>query len=70
VRNTGAGLSIGVGRIGAIVAPYAAGLLLQAGWTSSVTYVVFALPLVIAAASTFALSRLRHGEGEPSLAAT
>jgi benzoate transport len=70
VRNTGAGLSIGVGRIGAIVAPYAAGLLLQAGWTSSVTYVVFALPLVVAAASTFALSRLRHGEGEPSLAAT
>jgi benzoate transport len=60
VRNTGAGLSIGVGRIGAIVAPYTAGLLLQAGWSSSATYVVFAAPLVLAAASTYALSRLRR----------
>ena len=62
VRNTGAGLSIGVGRIGAMLAPYAAGLLLQAGWSSSVTYVVFAVPLVAAATGTYVLGRLRDHE--------
>lgn len=62
VRNTGAGLSIGVGRIGAMLAPYAAGLLLQAGWSSSATYVVFAVPLVAAATGTYVLGRLREHE--------
>jgi MFS transporter, AAHS family, vanillate permease len=62
VRNTGSGLSIGVGRIGAAVAPYGAGLLLQAGRSSSETYVVFAAPLFVAAAATFLLGRLRGSE--------
>jgi benzoate transport len=62
VRNTGAGLSIGVGRIGGIMSPYAAGLLLQAGWSSSATYAVFATPLVVASVTTLALSRLRLAE--------
>lgn len=59
VRNTGAGLSIGVGRIGAIVSPYLAGVLLQAGWSSSATYLVFAVPLVVAAVATLLLAGLR-----------
>jgi benzoate transport len=59
VRNTGAGLSIGVGRIGAIVSPYLAGVLLAAGWSSSATYLAFALPLLVAAVATFLLAGLR-----------
>jgi len=62
VRNTGAGMSVGVGRIGAILAPYSAGLLLQSGSTSSETYVVFAVPLLLAAAATFVLGRLRAAD--------
>ncbi|HSH76457.1 MAG TPA: MFS transporter [Longimicrobiales bacterium] len=60
VRNTGTGLSIGVGRIGAILSPYLAGVLLEAGWSASGTYAVFALPLVVAAAATGALAVLQR----------
>jgi benzoate transport len=63
VRNTGAGLSIGIGRVGAFVAPLAAGYLLEAGWSSSQTYLAFAAPLVVAAAATVALGRLRRVHG-------
>jgi predicted MFS family arabinose efflux permease len=62
VRNTGGGMAIGVGRIGAILAPYGAGLLLQAGWAPTHTYVVFAAPLLVAAWATFALGGLRVSE--------
>jgi benzoate transport len=62
VRNTGAGLSVGVGRVGAIVSPFLAGVLLERGWAGSTTYVVFALPLLVAAAATFLLGRLRSGD--------
>jgi benzoate transport len=59
VRNTGAGLSVGVGRIGAIVSPSVAGVLLESGWSGSSTYVLFALPLLVAGAATFFLERMR-----------
>jgi benzoate transport len=59
VRNTGAGLSVGVGRVGAIVSPFVAGLLLERGWSGSSTYVLFALPLLAAAAATWLLARMR-----------
>jgi hypothetical protein len=59
VRNTGAGLSIGVGRVGAIVSPYVAGVLLESGWPASSTYVLFALPLFAAGAATLYLERMR-----------
>jgi benzoate transport len=59
VRNTGAGLSIGIGRIGGIVSPFAAGLLLESGWPGSSTYVLFSLPLLAAAAATLFLARMR-----------
>jgi benzoate transport len=58
VRNTGAGLSIGVGRCGAIVSPFLAGVLLEAGWRASSIYVAFGAPLLVAAAATVVLSRL------------
>lgn len=59
VRNTGAGLSVGVGRFGAIVSPYVAGILLERGWSNSSTYVVFAIPLLAAGVATFLLGRMQ-----------
>jgi MFS transporter, AAHS family, vanillate permease len=59
VRNTGAGLSVGIGRVGAIASPYVAGLLLEGKWSGSSIYVVFAMPLLAAGAATLLLGRLR-----------
>lgn len=49
VRNTGTGLAIGLGRFGAMVGPYLAGLLIAAGWDRIVYYSVLALPVLISA---------------------
>lgn len=54
VRATGMGWAIGIGRIGAIVAPFMAGLLLDGGWSPASLYYVFALPLVAAALAVLA----------------
>ena len=48
-RATGVGLAIGAGRFGAILGPYAGGLLMSLGWPMSEYFVFLALPLVIAA---------------------
>jgi hypothetical protein len=39
-----------------------AGLLLERGWSGSSTYVLFALPLLVASAATFILDRMRRSE--------
>jgi len=49
VRNTGPGLAIGIGRVGAMVGPYLAGLLIAAGWDRVAYYSVLALPVLISA---------------------
>jgi benzoate transport len=48
VRSTGTGWAIGVGRLGAVIGPYLAGVLIAAGWERSVYYFVLSLPLVLA----------------------
>lgn len=48
IRSTGVGLSISVGRIGAILAPIAAGKLLDLGWDKQSLYEGVALVLLIA----------------------
>ncbi|MBF8270427.1 MAG: MFS transporter [Gammaproteobacteria bacterium] len=48
IRTTGIGWAIGFGRIGAIFGPSIAGFLLGAGLSISWTFVVFAIPMVIA----------------------
>ena len=48
VRSTGTGWAIGVGRLGAVVGPFLAGVLISAGWDRSAYYFVLALPLVLA----------------------
>ena len=51
VRNTGTGLAIGFGRLGAVAGPWLGGLLIAAGWQRSVYYAVLALPILVAAAA-------------------
>jgi benzoate transport len=48
-RSTAMGLAIGVGRIGAIISPALAGALLDAKWPQSGVYLLFVLPLLVAA---------------------
>ena len=48
-RSTGMGWAIGMGRLGAVVAPTAAGALVDANFRSAHLYYLFALPLLIAA---------------------
>jgi AAHS family 4-hydroxybenzoate transporter-like MFS transporter len=49
IRTTGIGWAIGVGRIGAIIGPAAAGFILGAGISINATFVIFAIPLLITA---------------------
>jgi benzoate transport len=49
VRNTGTGLAIGFGRLGAVIGPYLGGLLIGAGWQRLAYYSVLALPVLISA---------------------
>ncbi|BBG04074.1 MULTISPECIES: MFS transporter [Pseudonocardia] len=50
IRATGVGAAIGIGRIGAVVAPTAAGALLDAGWTPNALYLACAVLFVLGAA--------------------
>lgn len=56
IRSTGVGTAIGVGRIGAILAPTIAGLLLDQGWDKQDLYIGVAIVLLI---STVALTYLK-----------
>ncbi|WP_345752144.1 MFS transporter [Microbacterium rhizophilus] len=57
VRATGVGAALGVGRAGAILAPIAAGVLLDAGWTNVALYSCTAGLLVLGAVAVLLLSR-------------
>ncbi|MBB4593836.1 MFS transporter [Xanthomonas cannabis] len=59
VRSTGMGWAIGVGRVGAILSPLCAGVLLDAGWSPVRLYLACAVPLLFAAAAVLAM-RLPH----------
>jgi MFS transporter, AAHS family, vanillate permease len=49
VRNTGTGLAIGFGRLGAVVGPYIGGVLIGAGWQRLAYYSVLAIPVLVSA---------------------
>lgn len=55
IRTTGVGWAIGAGRVGAILGPASAGFILGAGLPIGWTFVLFGLPLLVAA---FAITRL------------
>ncbi len=48
MRSTGTGWAIGIGRLGAVLGPYLAGVLIAAGWDRSMYYFVLSLPLLVA----------------------
>lgn len=54
-RVTGIGWAAGVGRLGAVLGPYIAGLLVARGLGMTSTFLVFALPLAIAAIAVAAM---------------
>jgi MFS family permease len=49
VRNTGTGLAIGIGRMGAVAGPYLGGVLIAAGWERFAYYSVLAIPVLVSA---------------------
>jgi MFS transporter, AAHS family, vanillate permease len=49
VRNTGTGLAIGIGRLGAVAGPYLGGVLIQHGWERLAYYSVLAIPVLVSA---------------------
>ena len=58
VRATGMGSAIGVGRLGAILAPSISGALLDKGWAPAHLYVLFAIPYVLAALAMMGIGTL------------
>ncbi|ASK27904.1 MFS transporter [Neisseria chenwenguii] len=54
-RSTGVGVTIGVGRVGSIVSPLAAGALLDAGWAKNDLYAGAAAVILLAAVAVFFL---------------
>jgi benzoate transport len=65
VRTTGTGTAIGLGRLGAVVGPYLAGLLIEAEWQRFLYFAVLGIPTLIAAVLSLAAAR-REREIEAS----
>jgi benzoate transport len=57
VRATGMGAAIGIGRLGAILAPLASGALLDHGWAPAQLYYLFSGPFVVAALAMLIIGR-------------
>ena len=55
IRTTGVGWGIGAGRIAAIIAPYAGGVLIDMGFNLTANFIIFAMPLVIAIIAIYSL---------------
>lgn len=57
VKTTGVGWSIGVGRLGAVAGPAVGGIVISSGLSMFASFVIFALPMLIAAALTLLMAR-------------
>jgi len=55
IRATGIGYGFGIGRLGAIIGPALFGLLLDKGFTTSVLFTLFSLPILISGLCVFSL---------------
>ena len=55
IRTTGVGWSIGAGRTGAIIGPYLGGVFINMGYPTSVNFIIFAVPLVLACVAIYLL---------------
>jgi len=63
VRSTGVGWAIGIGRVGAIVAPLITGALLDAHWTASMLYMGVGAVVLVAGG---AVAAMRPARQEPA----
>lgn len=68
IRNTGMGWAIGIGRLGAIIGPSAAGFLLSRGWTGADCFIAFSVPLLISMVAILTLKSLSDKPAEASFA--
>ncbi len=59
VRATGMGWAIGIGRIGAILSPFASGTLSDQGWLPAQLYVLFSVPFAVAALAMLVIGSAR-----------
>ena len=55
LRATGVGAGLGIGRVGAIVGPLIAGIMLSRHWTNSQLFIAAAVPALISAVLMFSL---------------
>lgn len=69
LRGTGVGAALGVGRVGAIIAPTAIGALLDGGWTPQAVFMLSAGVLLIAGLAIFILDRRPKTVAEVSVTA-
>jgi AAHS family 4-hydroxybenzoate transporter-like MFS transporter len=58
VRSTGVGWALGIGRIGSIIGPLVAGLLIDAKWSTGALFMAAAAAAACAALASLLLSRL------------
>ena len=56
IRSTGIGWAAGLGRSGAVVGPVVAGYLISGGLSMSANFIIFAIPMVLAAALVYRLN--------------
>ncbi len=57
VRTTGTGWAIGVGRLGAVLGPYIAGLMRDNTWSTTALFLFFSFPMLVAC---YALQRIKE----------
>ncbi len=57
IRNTGTGWALGIGRMGAVIGPYVAGVLIGAGFERSTYYFALSLPILISVGAVLWLRR-------------
>ncbi|RYZ63127.1 MAG: MFS transporter [Proteobacteria bacterium] len=62
-KSTGVGWSIGIGRLGAVAGPAVGGLILSSGMGLAASFTVFAIPMLVAAALTWLISRTDPARG-------
>ncbi len=55
IRTTGTGVAIGLGRWGGVISPTLAGALLDASWTGPELFLLFSIPLFVAAVAALLL---------------
>jgi len=69
LRGTGLGWSLGIGRIGGVIGPYLAGVLLQNGWSPSGLFYLTAGPMMIGAVTIALMGQIYgHSSARSGLA--